>query len=685
MKKFLVSCVSAIVLVGFVTPADADIFFKRRRSNFLERLLGIDNNNSVETYETPNRGSYSRRKKAAPQWWQNADQNSDTLYGGEPSYSKRKFRSKKRVAAAHVVKRVPQGAYIDPEVSAGIGMGNLVYLPPVVVPVIDPTFSKLNFLGDENNAIRLALSDRGSQIRAIDPIRKAVLDYYKASNFKPLWTSRGKLTERAGLLLSTLSKADAEGLMASRYVPKPLTDFADPNGQIEGDSLAAAQLDVGLTVVALTYAQHISGGAFEPALLSGYNDLKPLRADPVATLNVLSWISLPDKYMAGLAPKHAAYGIFKDELVKLSSGEDAQVQFPDGPRVKVGKTDARVPQLRDILVSMNYLSEADAIVDALKEDVLDKKLSKALKSFQQAKGISQTGNLDGATVKALSGPDKGQMRETLITNMERLRWLPKDLGARHVFVNQAAFRVDVMDNNKPIWTSRVIVGKPLTQTAVFSDKLETVVFNPSWGLPQSILLNEYLPKLRRDPSYLDKIGFKVINSEDKLVKSRSVNWYSVGSDTKIGVQQPPGGDNALGELKFLFPNAHSIYMHDTPTRKLFSNAHRAFSHGCVRVQNPREFAQVLLGWNSDKVKKQLAIGAESGESTNVDLKIKVPVHLTYFTAWPDETGRINYFSDFYERDKAMRQARNIVGTGKRPLTAEKVVDSRKLPVAQVLQ
>ena len=242
-----------------------------------------------------------------------------------------------------------------------------------------------------------------------------------------------------------------------------------------------------------------------------------------------------------------------------------------------------------------------------------------------------------------------------------------------------------MDNSKSVWTSRVIVGKPLTQTAVFSDQMETVVFNPSWGLPQSILLNEYLPKLRRDPGYFDKIGFKVVNSENKLVTSRSINWYSIGSDSRIGVQQPPGGDNALGELKFLFPNSHSIYMHDTPTRNLFANAFRAFSHGCVRVQNPREFAQVLLGWSQDKVDENLAVGAETGESTNVDLKVKVPVHLTYFTAWPDETGKISYFSDFYERDKTMLQARNIVRTGKRQLTSEKIVDSSAIPAAQILQ
>lgn len=652
-------------------PADADTLFKRRKPNFFEKLFGIGHVN-----ENNNSGGLFGGRKRQPQWWENTNSNGDTsLYGGEPgTYTKKAKKAP-----------VQQAAYVDPEVASGIGMGNLTYIPPVVVPVVDPSFSKLTVEGADNNAIRLVLSDRGTQIRSSGDIRKAVLDYYKASSFKPLWTSNGAVTERAIGLLGYLAKADEDGLAANTYLPKPLTDFFAPQSQIDGDSLAAAELDVGLTVAAVTYAQHLSGGAYEPNRLSGYNDLKPEKADAVATLNAISWISQPEKYLAGLAPKHPAYALFKAELARLQTTDDAQDQFPSGPRVKVGKSDPRIPQLRDIMLSMNYLGEMDAIVDSEKEEVLDKKLSKALKSFQESKRIAQTGVLDDATVKALSGPDKNQMRETLITNMERVRWLPKDLGRRHVFVNQAAFRVDVMDDGKPVWSSKVVVGKPMTQTAVFSDAMETVVFNPSWGIPQSILLNEYLPKLRRDPGYLDRIGFKVVNSSGKLVSSSSVNWYGVGSNSQIGVQQPPGGDNALGELKFLFPNSHSIYMHDTPSKKLFDNASRAFSHGCVRVQNPREFAQVLLGWDSDKVDELLARGADSGTSTNVALKQKIPVHLTYFTAWPDESGNIEYFSDIYERDKSMLQARTMIRTGKKPLGSEKIVDGSKVPAIQILQ
>ena len=238
--------------------------------------------------------------------------------------------------------------------------------------------------------------------------------------------------------------------------------------------------------------------------------------------------------------------------------------------------------------------------------------------------------------------------------MERLRWLPKSLGAGYVFVNPAAFEVRVMDRGEEVWRSKVIVGKPLTQTAVFDDEIETVVFNPSWGVPPSIIANEYLPKLRNDPGYLDRIGFKVTDARGRVVSSDSVDWWSYGSKVPYGIQQPPGHKNALGELKFLFPNAHNIYMHDTPNRELFDNEVRALSHGCVRVQNPREFAEILLGWDREKVDEN----TDSRQSQSVKLPAKVPVHITYFTAWPDENGKVQYFNDIYGRDQAMENARS---------------------------
>jgi murein L,D-transpeptidase YcbB/YkuD len=198
----------------------------------------------------------------------------------------------------------------------------------------------------------------------------------------------------------------------------------------------------------------------------------------------------------------------------------------------------------------------------------------------------------------------------------------------------------------------VIIGKPVTQTVAFHDRMETVVFNPSWGVPPSIIRNEMLPILRRDPSYLDRLGYRVVARNGQIVRSSGINWSAYGKGVPFSVQQPPSDDNALGEIKFLFPNSHSIYFHDTPARSLFDRSARAFSHGCVRVENPRIFAETLLGLSAEEVAKRI----DSGRSQSAKVKADIKVHITYFTAWPDQNGKIVYYDDVYGRDQRMESA-----------------------------
>ncbi|HEY5364737.1 MAG TPA: L,D-transpeptidase family protein, partial [Aestuariivirga sp.] len=277
----------------------------------------------------------------------------------------------------------------------------------------------------------------------------------------------------------------------------------------------------------------------------------------------------------------------------------------------------------------------------------------ALMAFQTATKLKPTGILDKTTLKLLNNNEAAGKRDKIIASMERMRWLPKNMGERYVFVNQAAYDVHVIDHDKTVWQSRVIVGQPTKQTYAFFDKIQTVVFNPKWGVPASIIINEYGPKMRKDPGYLDRNGFIVVDQAGNQIDSHSVDWFNIGPNPKFGLQQLAGGENALGELKFLFPNAHDIYMHDTPTKPLFKTAERAYSHGCVRVQNPREFAQILLGWS----KEQVANGIELNRDTHsVQLPQKVPVYLTYFTAWTDDNGQLTFMNDVYERDAAIIKA-----------------------------
>jgi L,D-transpeptidase YcbB len=465
------------------------------------------------------------------------------------------------------------------------------------------------------------------------------------------------VSARGLAVLNHLAKAGDDGLEPLRYKPSVLSQFEGAVAALDGDGLGLAQFDVGLSVAAVSYAQHMSGGAFESELLSQYHDLASQRIAAEVAMKVLAYTPFPIEYLNSLSPQHPAYAALKTELVKVRGQKPANSpSFAEGKRVRIGQKDARVAVLRKRLFDEGFASADDLGVGDDKESLLDKELAKALKKFQEAKGIAQTSNLDQATVKALNGPDVAELEDKLVASLERIRWLPKDLGSRHVLVNQASYRVNVMDRGKMVWASNVIVGRPMTQTSVFSDTFETVVFNPTWGVPQSIILNEYLPKLRANPGYLDKIGFKTLTSDGKVVSSKSVNWNAVGANSGIGIMQPAGDGNALGEVKFLFPNKHSIYMHDTPNRELFAKSVRNFSHGCVRVENPREFAEVLLGMSVQDV----ADSIEAGQTKTVKVTRKTQVHLAYFTAWPDENGIIRYHSDAYARDATLKKARGLM-------------------------
>ena len=442
-----------------------------------------------------------------------------------------------------------------------------------------------------------------------------------------------------------------DGLEPQAYLPTGLSAFDAPLP--ENDQAAMARLDIDLSAAALRYAHDASGGQFDPALLSRYHDLQPPWVAPAQAIRVVANSPFAADYLKGLNPTHPAYVAMKKALAELRAEQAKPSANPieDGDLVKKGASDPRIPAVRSRLAELGFSATP---ADDAEPDVLDAELSVQLRLFQKQAGMKITGVLGPQTVAALNNATTSGSTDKLLDNMERIRWLPRDLGSRYIFVNQAAFEAQVIRDGKPEWETRVIVGKPMTQTPVFNDEMEMVVFNPSWGVPPSIIANEYLPKLRRDPGYLDRLGFKVVTPAGKVVSSRSVSWGSYGAKVPYGIQQPPGVKNALGELKFLFPNAHDIYMHDTPTRELFSQDMRAFSHGCVRVQNPREFASVVLGWSPDEV----AAKVETGVSETVRLKQKIPVHLTYFTAWPDASGNIVYFNDIYGRDKPIENARS---------------------------
>jgi len=629
MKKFVLRfAVAAAAITIAAGLAAADTTAKRKKS-FLQQLFGV----------TGERTPANRQKNGRKWLWGSKDE--VRIIRGELSDLDAEVSYRQNLQDD------------DPEGEPGLGMGNLNYVPDKHVALAEPQATGTRPAGEAEAAIFDALGDSELGVRVLPEEKKAILQLYREHGYRPLWLDNGRLAGRALGVLKVLGAAAEDGMNAENYRPPALSSFDAAGSLGSADGASLARLDLGLTAMALKYARHASGGQFDPRRLSRYNDVTPAPVSIGKALKVLAWSPFPDAYLKSLQPSHPAYAAMKAALADLrkSQGDEPPVLIEDGQRVKTGQKDARIVALRQRLEELGY-----SLAAAEEPEVLDDSVAESLMAYQKSAGIKATGNLDAATVNALNQRNVARDIAKLADNMERMRWLPKDLGRKYVFVNQAAFEVQVIDGSKEVWRSRVIVGKPNTQTAVFHDEIEMVVFNPSWGVPPSIIANEYLPKLRRDPSYLDRIGFKVTNANGKLVSSSSVDWWAYGNRVPYGIQQPPGRKNALGELKFLFPNSHNIYMHDTPNRELFANDVRTFSHGCVRVQNPREFATVLLGWDRAKVDAN----TDSKKSQTVRLPGKVPIHITYFTAWPDETGKIQYYNDIYERDTTLERAASVV-------------------------
>ncbi len=278
-------------------------------------------------------------------------------------------------------------------------------------------------------------------------------------------------------------------------------------------------------------------------------------------------------------------------------------------------------------------------------------LTPVIKAAQEKAGLKPDGVVGPRTVAALAGTSKAERVEKVLVALEQLRWLPSDLGSTRVFINEPAYTVRYIEDGTEKLNMRVVVGKPANQTSFFYDEIEQVDYNPYWGVPQSILVNEMLPRLRRDPGYLDRAGYEVTDAKGRRISSSSVPWGAYGAKIPYNVRQTPSEANALGELKILFPNKHAIYMHDTPQKELFKRDVRAFSHGCVRLADPRGMAAAVLGTSVDYIAEKLKQGHSSEKVTR-----KIPVYVAYFTAWPDKNGKVEYFVDVYDRDARLKLA-----------------------------
>ena len=485
---------------------------------------------------------------------------------------------------------------------------------------------------------------------------------YGERYFEPIWLSEqpnGEVTfsPAAQQILDLFAKAETEGLNPADYLTPDLQLSAGGS-----DPVAMAALETAFSAATLRYATHLYTGRVNPRSVDPNLDIEPKTLDAGALLVELAASKDPAKVLAKLEPTHPEFLALKAALAKFSDTTAKRpTPIPPGALLKAGMSDERIPLIRERLGLV-----ADASL------VYDDNVVQAVKQFQQGLGLEPDGVAGPVTVAALNGGNSAT-REQIIANMERWRWMPRDLGAFHVLVNIPEFRLSINRDGAETYSTRVVVGTVKNQTPVFSDNIRHIVVNPYWNVPNSIVKGEIAPKTWRNPGYIDSQNMDLIYNGD-VVSPWQVNWAAVGNTFPFKVRQRPGPSNALGQIKFLFPNKHDVYLHDTPSKGLFSRSQRALSHGCVRVENPMEFADALTA-NETKINRA-SLEAMFGASERwVNPEQQIPVHLSYFTLRPQADGNLQGFGDIYGHDAKLIQALGLSAAAlPQPIAAETIAD-----------
>lgn len=496
---------------------------------------------------------------------------------------------------------------------------------------------------------------RAAHVKAEKDIADAIVSYY-ATGQHPIWTVSYDVTPKAKAVVALFAKAAESGLDPQDYavsVPSDDYDRADIPARLK----ALAEFELSLSARALRYAMDQGEGRINPNRLSGFHDFAKGSVKPRAVIDQLASTRDANLVLAAFEPQNKWYNELKQNLHAIGDVDGPAVSIAPGTVIRPGETN---PEIRNVVALIrikapkDYLTRHEAVLQAhATSEIYDESLVAAIKDFQAAQGRQSDGIIGSSTIKSLTVETNASKRDRILYSMERMRWMPRDFGNRYVFINQPAYRAQYFSGDTEKLAMNVVVGSPTNQTYFFNDTIETVVFNPSWGVPRSIILNEMMPKILSNPSYLENSGYEVYDKSGRVVSSSAVNWRQVASNGGgVGIRQKPSLDNALGELKILFPNSHDIYMHDTPAKSYFKKDMRALSHGCIRLERPRDMAAAVLEMPVEELKQYFG-----KNERNVKVKSQLPVYVSYFTAWPDaSTGEIRYYDDVYERDNYLQKA-----------------------------
>lgn len=522
-----------------------------------------------------------------------------------------------------------------------IGLGpNAAYAP--IGPSI-PTGYPALILEALETSEPLATGNAGQTVAA------AVREFYRGREYSPIWTDETGIAPRAVSLMRAVVAVEADGLAPYDYVSPDvgaLFDAANPADR--------ARLEAALSWAYVRLVSDLASGRTVPNEVDPELFVHPHEVDPAAALAAALSTDDMEPLVATYAPQSDEYGKLKAALAALRAKrqEPAWPKMSSGPILRPGDQGARVAELQDVLAARGY-------VVASYGDVYDPLIDAAVTSFQTKHGLKPDGHFGPITNAALNTSVE-QRIEQIKLNMERQRWMPSHLGARYALVNLADFRLEVVFHDEIVYETRVVVGTTAHRTPVFSDRMTYLEINPYWNIPPSIAREEILPQLRKDPAAVRDRGIRVFSSwaaNATELDPMIIDWSLIsGRGFPFKLRQDPGDGNALGRVKFMFPNKFNIYLHDTPSKSLFNRTMRAFSHGCIRVEDPFRLAKLLLSeddrWTPERFEETLALG----DRRVVNLPHPINVHLTYLTAWVDDAGEMQFRPDIYGRDKQLADA-----------------------------
>jgi murein L,D-transpeptidase YcbB/YkuD len=483
----------------------------------------------------------------------------------------------------------------------------------------------------------------GSQLPAAERTRlvEHVRRVYKDLNYQLIWIDGDRPSARYTEFTKTLNAADDHGLPADLY-KTPISSPSGADAKISAEQ--APDLDVKTTAIFLRYFGHLTGGRLDPRALQPLWTLKPEKPDLVAALvSAVTSNDLPGA-MDRLRPQHPEYRELEKALVRYRgiAAKGGWPSIPPNTRLKPNQQSPVVPALRQRLAIEGDL---DPSHEKNPSPVFDDTVVAAVKRFEERHRIEPDGILDPATVSAMNVPVEQRIR-TIELNLERWRWLPDRMPERHFVVNVPDFRLEAIEQGKSVLEMRVVVGAPDNKTPIFADEMTHVVFSPYWNVPPGIAQEETIPKAINDPGFLARNNMEVVNASGQAVDPGSVDW----SDAKgLRIRQKPGSGNALGGVKFMFPNNFDVYLHDTNATKLFDRIERGLSHGCVRVEEPHKLAQYVLRDQSEWTAEAITAAMSSGDEKHVKLKAHIPVYILYKTAWVHDGG-VRFLKDLYGHD-----------------------------------